>query len=180
MPKGIKGFVKGNTLGNLNKGRKLPPLTIEHKNKLRDANIRNGNKPPSPKGIIRSPETREKMRLGQLGNSHALGAVRSLETRKKISESLKGEKHFNWKGGRSSEIEKLRHNFEYKLWREAVFKRDNWTCIWCGFHGYVQADHIKPFCDYPELRFAIDNGRTLCVPCHKKTSTYGGHKNKGV
>ena len=68
---------------------------------------------------------------------------------------------------------------EYKLWRKAVFERDNYTCIWCGYKGNkLQADHIKPFADYPELRFAIDNGRALCVDCHKKTRTWGGHKKK--
>ena len=25
---------------------------------------------------------------------------------------------------------------------------------------------------FPELRLAIDNGRVLCVPCHKKTYSY--------
>ena len=35
------------------------------------------------------------------------------------------------------------------------------------------ADHVKPWALYPELRYDLDNGRTLCVPCHKKTETYG-------
>ena len=68
-----------------------------------------------------------------------------------------------------------RKTLEYRLWREAVFARDNFTCIWCFQRGgKLQADHIKPFALYPELRFALDNGRTLCEDCHKTTNTYGG------
>ena len=36
--------------------------------------------------------------------------------------------------------------------------------------------HIKPFADYPDLRFELSNGRTLCVPCHTKTPTYGWNR----
>lgn len=87
-----------------------------------------------------------------------------------------GSKNVNWKGGITPEIRKIRNSLEYKIWRIAVFTRDNFTCIWCGASGFINADHIKRFADYPELRFAIDNGRTLCVPCHKTTETYGRKK----
>lgn len=90
-----------------------------------------------------------------------------------------GEKCHLWKGGITPLNVKVRHSEEYKLWRESVFKRDNYTCIWCGIKNgkgktiILHADHIKPFAYYPELRFAIDNGRTLCKSCHEKTDTYG-------
>ena len=89
-----------------------------------------------------------------------------------------GENNSNWKGGITPLNLKIRHSREYKLWRKAIFERDNYTCIWCGDKkgGNLNADHIKPFALFPELRFAIDNGRTLCELCHKTTDTYGGKK----
>ena len=114
--------------------------------------------------------------------------VFSLETRKKISDSKKGKRRLDvsirqigsnnpsWKGGVSTIHASIRGSIEYKLWRKSVFERDKYKCVWCGISGYLQADHIKPFALFPELRFAIDNGRTLCVPCHKTTDTYGRKK----
>lgn len=111
------------------------------------------------------------------------GHRQSESARKKMGDAARlrcGEKSPTWKGGLTPISQKIRDSIEYKLWREAVFKRDDYTCIWCGKRGIrLNADHIKRFSEFPELRFAIDNGRTLCLPCHKTTDTWGtkGMKN---
>ena len=103
------------------------------------------------------------------------GRKLSVEHRKKIGDAHRGDKNHWWKGGITGINKQIRGSLEYKLWREAVFKRDNWVCKWClQKGGKLHPHHIKPFCDYPELRFAIDNGLTLCVSCHQKTDNYGG------
>lgn len=64
---------------------------------------------------------------------------------------------------------------EYRNWRKSVFERDSYTCVTCNTKGvFLNADHIKPYALFPALRYEIDNGRTLCVECHKKTDTYMG------
>lgn len=68
----------------------------------------------------------------------------------------------------------MRYSKRMEDWRKSVFERDGYVCQVCGQKGgYLHADHIKPFAYYPDLRFELSNGRTLCVPCHKKTDTYG-------
>jgi 5-methylcytosine-specific restriction endonuclease McrA len=80
----------------------------------------------------------------------------------------KGEKNNHWKGGVTPIHEAIRKSPEYKEWRLAVFTRDGFKCVICGSgrSGDLQADHIKPFCLYIDLRFDINNGRTLCKACH--------------
>lgn len=110
------------------------------------------------------------------------GIVRTPEHKANIAKARKnqvmasGEKHWNWKGGITPINQKLRKSEQYDQWRDAVYKRDNYTCVECGAQGDLQADHIKQFAFYPELRFDVSNGRTLCIPCHKKTPTYKNNK----
>lgn len=160
-----KPFVKGFTPWN-----KGIPRTAEEKFKLSESH--KGQKAWN-KGMPRDEQTKLKISQKLIGHKD------SLETRKKKSEGHKGEKSSNWKGGISSESMRIRGSFEMKLWRSEVYKRDNWTCVIGGKeHGNkLQADHIRPFALYPELRFDISNGRTLCVECHKKTPTYMLRKN---
>jgi hypothetical protein len=90
-----------------------------------------------------------------------------------------GVKNPNWKGGKTPDKIKIRMSKEYEVWRRRVFERDRYTCTSCGeVGGLLNADHIKSFAQYPELRTDISNGRTLCVSCHKLTDTFAGRSNR--
>ena len=79
-----------------------------------------------------------------------------------------------WKGGARDQRKREMKGYPYRDWRAAVFTRDNWTCQCCGVRGgYLEADHIKPWCAFPDLRYEVDNGRTVCRPCHMKLDTHG-------
>lgn len=87
------------------------------------------------------------------------------------------ENHPLWKGGISSLYDKIKQTDKYKLWRNEVYKRDYWTCQICGKHCEgkdIIAHHKKSFSEYPESRFDINNGITLCRNCHAKIHNYNG------
>jgi 5-methylcytosine-specific restriction endonuclease McrA len=72
---------------------------------------------------------------------------------------------------------RIRNSQEYKEWRTAVYERDHYTCQNCGMvGGTLNAHHIRKFSEYPELRFDINNGVTLCKECHKLAHK-GGFRN---
>ncbi|MCP6727612.1 MAG: HNH endonuclease [Patescibacteria group bacterium] len=86
--------------------------------------------------------------------------------------NYKGRKHWNWKGGITPEKKRLRSIAKYQIWRNAVFLRDDFTCQRCGIGRYLEAHHKKSVRDYPELIFKIDNGMTLCPPCHTEVDKH--------
>jgi 5-methylcytosine-specific restriction endonuclease McrA len=85
--------------------------------------------------------------------------------------AVRGEKHPKWKGGITPINKGIRQTLEYKEWAKNVYKKDYWSCKICGKKCEkkdIVAHHIKSFNDFPELRFIIDNGITLCRSCHRK------------
>lgn len=65
-------------------------------------------------------------------------------------------------------VKNERYSSAYARWRKAVKKRDNHTCQACGDDNPTNllAHHIKSWAKYPDLRFDVDNGLTLCKDCH--------------
>lgn len=145
-------FKKGH---KINVGRQYSKETIE---KIRDGNL----------GKKRSFETRAKL------SKVFLGRITSEETKKKISIALSGANSPSWKGGITPEIRRIRGSLQTREWRKAVFTRDDYTCQKCGCRSgngksvYLHAHHIKPFHCFPEFRFEVSNGQTLCKHCHYK------------
>lgn len=86
---------------------------------------------------------------------------------------IQGENHWNWQGGKAK-IRRDRNSVESNIWRDQVFRRDNYTCKWCGVTtgktgSLLHPHHIRPYRDNEELRYVVSNGITLCVDCHLKT-----------
>ena len=159
---------------------------------LNDEVRRSGN---NRRGKTISNEARENIRRASRARSHLvprptaaiqsnIGRSRSEKTKRKISakNGARGTSHNFYKDGKSrermAERQYVSQTIEYKLWRAAVFNRDRWICQECGSNKRLNADHIKPWADYPELRYDVDNGRTLCWECHRKTPTFGNYRHK--
>lgn len=131
------------------------------------------------------------------GNTNRLGIGFTKKAKNKISSSLKkkfatgelvsplrtlgfigarGEKAANWRGGKTEVGQMIRRSLKYKEYRMSILERDDFTCGECGVRGgELHVDHIKPFAEYPSLRFEPTNSRTLCIPCHRATATWGAH-----
>lgn len=97
-----------------------------------------------------------------------------------------GPKHPRWKANKQRPFANaVRQLFKYRQWRSDIFTRDDFTCVFCGVRGvYLEADHypkmfasilreyqletLEDALDCEEL-WDINNGRTLCRPCHDTT-----------
>jgi 5-methylcytosine-specific restriction endonuclease McrA len=138
-------------------------------------------------GRKHSESARKKMSLAQRGrtpwNKGKRGVqIMSAETTARRLASLK--RHYDKVGRKTDEGTLFRNSPEYKAWRKAVFERDDYRCYDCGdkaVSGHrvvLNADHIYPFALYPRLRLMLENGRTLCAMCHRKTPTFARKVSK--
>ncbi|MCK9429552.1 MAG: NUMOD3 domain-containing DNA-binding protein [Candidatus Omnitrophica bacterium] len=194
----------GKNLSDKTKKKISDKMKIELKNRYN-----NGFKNPR-KGIKLSEETKRKISLANKGriiseetkkkisNSH-LGIRQSEESKRKISMSKQNLSNNikikisarnqkidlkDWCGFKVIENKRIRSSNMWKIWREAVFLRDNFTCQNKNCHycnnkqgGFLHPHHIKPFSLYPELRFDVNNGITYCKDYHLKSNL---HKNMQV
>lgn len=132
---------------------------------------------------VRCFRERQRMRYGGKRNPW-LGKRHRRSSRLKISRARKGKRMTlmqrmrhsalrqgvtlsEWKDFTTPGNQRERGSIEYRRWRSAVFVRDFYTCQICGRRGgNLNAHHIKEFSKHPSLRYAVDNGITLCHKHH--------------
>lgn len=101
----------------------------------------------------------------------------SPDCRKTGKKYQRQSEHWNWRGGITGWRQSIMSSGKYRNWRKEVFQRDNYTCQGCGQRGgWLEADHILSASENREKIFDLDNGRTLCRPCHKKTFKFMGNQ----
>lgn len=130
---------------------------------------------------------------------------KNLKTKKAISFRFKkndpritGANNPNWANGITKLYIKIRNLWQYDDWKAQCRLRDNYTCQACGkylktLNERCTVDHyIKSFAQIiyenkiesieqaltcQEL-WDINNGKTLCWPCHQKTDNYRKRLNR--
>jgi hypothetical protein len=142
--KGLTDIYSEETLKKMSEKAKLRfadkknhPMYGKHLSEEQKRNLRIKNT-----GKHLSDETKEKIRqanIGRAGTKSNLGKHFSLEHRRKLSEAHIGEKAYHWKGGVTPLSRAIRGLFEYKEWRKAIYKRDDWTCQECGARSKAKA-----------------------------------------
>jgi hypothetical protein len=160
--KGLKGWTNS---GSFQKGHSVNAKTKQAVSRTQAGNTYR-------KGITLSLQTKNKLREANLGKTV------SPEVRAKISQNnarsmlgRTGKLAPGWKGGISTQSKLYRNKFSRQIAKQ-VLKRDNYTCQMCNATKDLQVDHIQPWAEYVELRFNMDNCRTLCMKCHYKV-TFG-------
>jgi 5-methylcytosine-specific restriction endonuclease McrA len=139
------------------------PLSAEHRLKVSLA----------MKGIKRTPEHQAKLNAAQTGKP------KPESVRRKISATLTGrpgrpnseqtralmsiKQRERWSSQRDNNS---RYRHELKDWRKAILERDEYRCVKCFSDKDLHAHHIKPWDQYPNLRFDLENGQALCRSCH--------------
>lgn len=151
------------------------PHTEEAKQKMREARLRNPVRYWAGKTI--PAHVRDAQKKAITGKPSPLKG-RKIDTpktdkwRKAMKETMSGSNNPNWVADRTKLVKSEKKHLctKYKNWMLSVKKRDSWKCRITNddCKGRLESHHILNWIDYPELRYEINNGITLCHAHHPK------------
>lgn len=166
------------TRANISKGLTGRKLSTESKEKMRLAKI--GTKASeltkqrmsaSMAGIKKPPftdEHRKNLSIAKIGKPHIL----SKEGKESFREKMSGVNNWRWVQDRSKLVksEKKHLDGRYRGWMKSVKSRDGWLCRIADdkCNGRMEAHHILRWSKFPELRYEVNNGITLCAFHHPR------------
>mgnify|MGYP001579349742 CR=1 FL=1 len=116
-------------------------------------------------------ETKIIIGLASKGNQYRKGAKQTEEWKELMRKRMSGSNNHNWIFDRTKLVKKQeRNDYAYKEWRRLVWSRDGFKCKIGNqdCYGRIETHHILNFRDYPELRYEINNGITLCHAHHPR------------
>jgi len=111
------------------------------------------------------PSNYRKYCSGKCSSNASIGRISSLRGIPRLE--MRGKNHPRYNGNGRHDPDRKR--IEAIIWRTRIFERDNWICQSCGEKEKLNAHHIKTWDKYPELRYEVNNGITLCRKCHQPT-----------
>lgn len=99
------------------------------------------------------------------------GFKMSEEQKKKLRIKMGGKNHWRWMEDRTKlKKQDDRRSSAVNEWRIEVYKRDGYKCKFSNkdCSGRLEAHHILNWEDFPEFRYDINNGITLCKTHHPR------------
>jgi len=181
MPEAQKQKIREGNLGKI--------MSIEARQKISLAQKRRKHKPLSEEGrrnmsLAKKGKKLSKEHKKKLKENWRTGKMKGMRgkipwNKGKKYPQFSGKNASQWKGGITPINIQIRTSFEYRLWSDSVWNRDNNCCQKCGENITYKlvAHHILNFSSHIELRLAIDNGITFCRPCHKAFHKRYGKRN---
>ena len=159
-------------------GKKISEAKMSHivtKKTRRKISKAHKGKKKIPCSELKKSKLREKNKIGNYGFKEGHKAW-NIGLNYRIDGRIPhGERCGNYNGAITPLNKLLRNGSKWKIWREIVFLRDNFTCQNpnCSYcHNKIgvmlHPHHIKPLALYPELVFDVNNGITYCAEFHLK------------
>ena len=106
-----------------------------------------------------------------------------IEKANQLKEKISGENSPNRNPNLTDEEREFDRSLdpEYKEWSYKIKERDNFKCVIPGCNNHdLESHHLDNWNDFPDSRYDIDNGVTLCEEHHTSANGYSFHTLYGI